>query len=135
LIYLISKASETLSWEELSSSCFCKPSNSGSTLLTASSKGLVPLLASDDKIPSSHLLRKFLIKRLSKKCFSKFFFYIPRNNKFSILIVFDAEATYRTNGTSSLTKASGRIPGAKSFVSDSSFINTLQVTSRVCKIK
>jgi hypothetical protein len=45
------------------------------------------------------------------------------------LIVFDAEATYRTNETSSLTKASGRIPGAKSFVSDSSFINTLQVTS------
>jgi hypothetical protein len=47
--------------------------------------------------------------------------------------VFDAEATYRTNGTSSLTKANGRIPGAKGFVSDSSFINTLQVTSRVCK--
>jgi len=47
--------------------------------------------------------------------------------------VFDAEATYRTNGTSSLTKANGRIPGAKVFVSDSSFIKTLQVTSRVCK--
>jgi hypothetical protein len=47
--------------------------------------------------------------------------------------VFDAEATYLTNGTSSLTKADGRIPGAKSFVSDSSFINTLQVTSHVCK--
>jgi hypothetical protein len=46
--------------------------------------------------------------------------------------VFDADATYLTNGTSSL-KASGRIPGGKSFVSDSSFINTLQVTSRVCK--
>jgi hypothetical protein len=47
--------------------------------------------------------------------------------------VFDAEATYLTNGTSSLTKANGRMPGENSFVSDSSFINTLQVTSPVCK--
>jgi hypothetical protein len=47
--------------------------------------------------------------------------------------VFDAEATYRTNGTSSLTNANGRIPGAQVFVSGSSFIKTLQVTSRVCK--
>jgi len=47
--------------------------------------------------------------------------------------VFEAEATYLTNGTSSLTNANGRISGAKSFFTDSSFINTLQVTSRVCK--
>jgi hypothetical protein len=49
------------------------------------------------------------------------------------LFVFEAEATYLTNGTSSLTKACGRIPGAQVFVSGSSFMNTLQVTSRVCK--
>jgi hypothetical protein len=70
LIYLLSEASETSSWEELSSSCFCKPSNSGSTLLTASSKGLFQVIDSDDKVPSSHLLRK-----LKKKTIRELFLY------------------------------------------------------------
>jgi hypothetical protein len=60
-------------------------------------------------------------------------FILQETTSLLFCFIFDAAATYLTNGTSSLTKASGRIPGAKSFVSDSSFINTLQVTSLVCK--